>query len=193
MFPLWIKLGYTLMVGLILAVYWVRYGPGNFLWFSDVALISIVPALWLESSLLASMMAVSVLLPELAWNVDYFSKLITNTSPFGLSKYMFDETIPKRVRALSLFHIGLPPLLVWMVYRLGYDHRALLGQTLLGSVILFLSYKFADPRENVNWVRGLRGRPQDRLSGASYLLLLMLGFPLLVYLPTHLLLLWLLS
>jgi hypothetical protein len=36
------------------------------LWFSDVALLVTVPALWIESRLLASMMALAVILPELA-------------------------------------------------------------------------------------------------------------------------------
>src|SRR5262249_40872039 len=49
----------------------------NFLWFSDIALLVTMPALWLESPLLASMMAVAVTLPELAWNLDFFVRLTT--------------------------------------------------------------------------------------------------------------------
>jgi hypothetical protein len=61
--PLWIKLSYTAFVVVTVAVYSVKYPLWNFLWFSDIALIATVPALWLESSLLASMMLVGVLLP----------------------------------------------------------------------------------------------------------------------------------
>lgn len=71
--PLWLKLSYTLFVCLLLPVNWVQYGPGNFLWFSDIALLTTVPTLWLESPLLASMMALAVVLLELVWNVDFFS------------------------------------------------------------------------------------------------------------------------
>jgi len=55
--PLWLKIAYTLFVCLIVPIYWRRYGPANFLWFSNIALLATVPALWLESALLASMMA----------------------------------------------------------------------------------------------------------------------------------------
>jgi hypothetical protein len=34
-------------------------------------IVTVLP-LWLESSMLASMMAIAVVLPELAWNVDFF-------------------------------------------------------------------------------------------------------------------------
>ena len=68
--PLWIKLAHTAFVAVLVPVYASRYGFGNFLWFSDVALLGSVAALWLEDALLASTLAVAVLGPELAWNVD---------------------------------------------------------------------------------------------------------------------------
>ena len=187
MFPLWLKIGYTIFVCLLVPVYWAKYGPANFLWFSDIALLLTLPALWLESSLLASMMAVGVLLLEIAWNLDFFGRLVSGKSLFELSKYMFDPSIPLGVRALSLFHIVLPPLLLWMVYRLGYDERAFIAQTILAWVVLLLSYWLAKPSENVNWVRGF-DKPQTTMSAPAYLALLMIGFPVLIYLPMHLVL-----
>src|SRR6266699_236026 len=62
--PLWVKVAHTLFVAVLVPVYWRRYGPGNFLWFSDLALFGALAALWLESPLLASMQAVSVSLLE---------------------------------------------------------------------------------------------------------------------------------
>jgi hypothetical protein len=187
MFPLWLKIAYTLFACLLVAVYWVKYGPANFLWFSDIAVLLTVPALWLESNLLASMMAVSVTLLEVGWNVDFFGRLITGRNLLGLSKYMFDGTIPLPVRALSLFHITLPPFLLWMVYRLGYNEQALLAQTVLAWTVLLMSYWLAEPSENVNWVQGF-DKPQTFMPAPLYLLLLMIFLPLFIYLPTHLLL-----
>ncbi|HEV8291918.1 MAG TPA: hypothetical protein VGP94_08330, partial [Tepidisphaeraceae bacterium] len=74
--PFWIKLLYTMFVCALIPVYWMQYGAKNFLWFSDIALLGALAALWLEDSLLASMMAVAVVVPELAWNVDFFWRLI---------------------------------------------------------------------------------------------------------------------
>jgi hypothetical protein len=188
MIPLWLKLGYTLFVAVIVAVYTVKYGLGNFLWASDIALFVTVPALWLESGLLASMMAVGVLLPEALWNASFFWQLLTGRHMSGLTDYMFDPKKPLYLRALSLFHVFLPPLLVWMIATLGYAPQAWLAQTALTWVVLPLSYWLTDPEENVNWVFGLGGRPQTRMPPLAYLGLLMAGSPVAIYLPTHLLL-----
>ncbi|MBI4194967.1 MAG: membrane-associated protein [Betaproteobacteria bacterium] len=186
--PLWIKLAYTLFVLVTVAVYAVRYPLGNFLWFSDIALLAMVPALWFESSLLASMMAVAILLPEALWNVSFFGQILTGRRLTGLTDYMFDPAKPLYLRALSLFHVFLPPLLVWMIAQLGYATEGWIAQTVLAWIVLPLSYWLTTPEENVNWVYGFGARPQQRMPPLAYLLLLMIGFPALIYLPTHFLL-----
>jgi len=187
--PLWVKLCYTAFAAVTVAIYAKKYPLWNFLWFSDIALIATVPALWLENSLLASMMLVGVLLPELLWNVAFFVRLATGKRLFGLTDYMFDPTKPLYLRAISLFHFFLPLLLLWMVSRLGYDPDALIGQTLLAWIVLPLTYRLADSKvENVNWVFGWTVEPQERMPPLAYLGLVMIGFPLLIYFPTHVLL-----
>lgn len=186
--PLWIKIAYTVIVLITVTVYLFHYPLGNFLWFSDIALIAIAIALWLESALLVSMMAVGTLLPEVLWNASFFGQLATGRHVSGLTDYMFDTRRPRYVRALSLFHVILPFILVWLLNRLGYDPRALMAQTLLAWVVLILSYRLTDPKENVNWVFGFGAKPQRRIAPLAYLGLLMAGFPLVIHLPTHLLL-----
>jgi hypothetical protein len=134
--PLDLKIIYTLFVCALVPVYWRQYGPANFLWFSDIALLALVPALWLENTLLVSMMAISVVFFEALWNVDFFFQLSTGKSLIGLSAYMFDSKIPLFIRGLSCFHIVLPLLLLWTVHRLGYDQRAFVWQTLVALVVL---------------------------------------------------------
>jgi len=106
----------------------------------------------------------------------------------GLSDYMFDSAKPMALRALSLFHVVLPPMLVWMVYRLGYDSQAVIAQTVLCWVVLLICYFFTRPSENVNWVWGTGRKPNLRLLNLPFVFYLMVGLPLLIYLPTHLLL-----
>jgi hypothetical protein len=188
--PISVKLSYTVFAAVTVAIYAKKYPLWNFLWFSDIALIATVPALWLENSLLASMMLVGVLLPEVLWNGAFFVRLVTGTRLFGLTDYMFDASKPRYLRAISLvFHVLLPPLLLWMAYRLGYDPRALLAQTVLAWIVLPLSYGLGDPKvENLNWVFGWTAAQQTRIPPLAYLGLVMIAFPLLIYLPTHLLL-----
>jgi hypothetical protein len=88
MFPLWPKIIYTIFLAVLLPLYWIQYGPKNFLWFSDLALLMLGISLWLESSLLASMPALSLLLLELFWTVDFFFGLIVGKSPTNLTKQL---------------------------------------------------------------------------------------------------------
>jgi hypothetical protein len=187
-----IKIGYTLFLAVLVPVYWAHYGPRNFLWFSDIALLVTGVTLWLESPLPASMMLLAVLLPELAWNLDFFGRLLTGHGMFGMSAYMFDGGTPRYLRALSLFHVPLPIGLVWLVSTLGYDRRAWLGQSLLALVVLPVSYCLTEPAENVNWVHGL-GAPRTRKRPLVYLAALIVSFSLVLYLPPHLLFTWLAS
>ncbi len=186
--PLWGKVFYTLFLCVLVPVYWTHWGPKNFLWFSDIALLVTGAALWLEDPMLASMMALAIALPELAWNADFFGRLLTGRQIFGLSGYMFDPRKPVYLRALSLFHIILPVVLVWMVSRLGYDRRAWALQTVLALIVLPVTYWLTDPAENINWVYGPGSKRQARMPPLAYLALVMIFFPLVVYLPTHLLL-----
>jgi hypothetical protein len=185
--PLGLKVVYTLFVFALVPIYWRQYGPANFLWFSDIALLALVPCLWLENALLVSMMAVSVVFFEALWNIDFFSRLVTGKSLIGLSAYMFDAKISLFIRGLSGFHFVLPILLLWMLHRLGYDPRAFLWQTIVALAVLPLSYLLSNAKENVNWVYGFGQNPQRILPAPLFLILLMLLFPLAVYLPSHIL------
>ena len=46
--PLAVKLAYSAFMALLLPVYWHYYGPTNFLYFCDIALILILIGIWPE-------------------------------------------------------------------------------------------------------------------------------------------------
>ncbi len=183
----WLTAGYAFATPVIAAAYWRSYGPSNFLWLSDIALAFTFVSLVARSSLLASMPAVGVLALEFAWAMDFLAggRLI------GLAAYMFDEKLPLPLRALSLFHLALPPTLLFLLHAFGYDKRAFVLQTLLTWAVLLTCYLATDPEQNINWVFGPGVEPQRILPPPLYLALEMAALPLLVFLPTHLILLWL--
>jgi hypothetical protein len=188
MIPIWIKITYTAFVIITVVIYFKKYGPGNFLWFSDIALITMVPALWMESRLLASMMAIGTLLPEIFWNISFLVRILMGKRMSGLTDYMFESKYPLYLRAISLFHIFLPALIIWTIAEFGYEPVALYVQTLLSLIVFPLSYLLTDPKENVNWVHGPGREPQKLMHPLLYLGLLMIMFPVVIYLPTHLIL-----
>jgi hypothetical protein len=184
---LW-KLAYTAFVLLIVEIWRRHYGWRNLLWFSDIALIGAVPALWLESARIASVLGVAVLLPEILWNVDLALRLLLRRRITGLTDYMFEPERPRLLRGLSLFHVPLPLVLLWMLAEYGYDPAVgVTGAVVLAAVVLPWSRAVSSPERNINWTHGL-GAAHTRLRPATYLALLYAGFVLLVFLPTHALL-----
>lgn len=175
--PLWLTLAYALAVPVIAAAYWRAYGPTNFLWLSDIALAFTLLALITGNPLLASMPAVGVLPLELAWAIDFLSggRLI------GLAAYMFDPKLPLYLRSLSTFHLALPPTLLFLLSRLGYDDRAPIYQTLLTWLVLIVTYWATDPEKNINWVFGPGSKPQHTLPPLLYLGFVMALFPLVIF------------
>jgi len=182
--PLWLKISYTIMVLVIIPVYWRDLGPANFLWFSDIALFALVAALWLENRLINSTMAVAVLFLESAWVLDFLS----GGNLIQISAYMFEPDTEMHIRILSgLFHLSLPPVLLYLLVRLGYDERALWLQIIIALIVLPVTYLVTQPEDNINWVYGL-AEPQDVLPDPLYLVLVATVLILVIYIPSHLLL-----
>lgn len=189
-FPLWLKIFETSFVVVLVVIYARTWGWANFLWFSDIALIGSVPALWLEDPLLTSAMALLIVVPDSFWGVSYLARLATGRRISGLSDYMFDATKPRWLRALSLFHLWLPLLLLSMVMTLGYRPEALAIVWIGGYVVLWICRRFTDPAENINWAFGLGGRPSSGTTSLRPFALTLAALPLVVWVPTHFLLEW---
>lgn len=192
--PMALKVIYTAFVAVLVPVYWSNYGPSNFLYFCDMALLVTLIAVWRESALLASMAAVGILMPQMVWCVDFIG-LMFGVHLTGMTEYMFDSSLPMHLRALSLFHGWLPFLLVFLVWRLGYEPRALLGWTLLAVAAMCVCYFIMPgPRPdagsaavNINYVYGMsNSEPQHWMPGWAWFLSLLVGLPCLMFWPTHL-------
>lgn len=180
--PLWFKLSYTLMAVIVVSVYSYELPLSHFLWFSDIALITLVFALWLNSRLLSSSMAVAVLFLELGWVVDF----LTGGNLLGVAAYMFDADRDLHLNVLSaVFHLALPPVLIYLLIRWGYDTRAFLTQSIIALVVMPATYFTSDPQANTNWAFGIGG-PQDVVHPFVYLALACTVLIAFVYWPSHL-------
>jgi hypothetical protein len=198
---MWLKWGFTAFAAVWMPVYWANYGPTNFLYFCDVALLLTLITLWTGASLPASMGAVGILLPQIFWCVDFFSELLGHPLS-GMTSYMFNEKSPLFLRGLSLFHGWLPFLLIFLVVRLGYDRRALAAWTATAIVLCLVAFFLLPPAgaqlanpllpRNVNYVFGLDdARPQTWIkSPGAYLVTWMAALVMLIFLPTHFVLRW---
>jgi hypothetical protein len=191
--PLALKFAYSTFVAGLVPVYAYHYGPANFFYFCDVALLLTLVGIWLESPLLISMCAVGILAPQVLWLLDFAAHLVGHQIT-GMTNYMFDSTKSLFLRSLSLFHGWLPILLVWLVVRLGYDRRALKNWTVLAWIVLLISYfVLPGPRPNpgsaavnINYVHGFSDEAaQTWVHPLLWLAGMMILLPLALLLPTH--------
>ncbi len=163
-----------------------EYGVENTLWLCEIGNILLLPAIWTESALLVSALLVGLMLVDLAWSVDLLMALLTGSHPFGATYNMFDTEIPMLVRIGSLYHLVVPVLLVFAVRRLGFDRRGILLQTAITAGTLTMSFLWTSPSSNVNWVWGPGfTTPQNTFSPVAYLFFCMVAYPVLLYLPVH--------
>jgi hypothetical protein len=194
--PLWLKLAYTAFMAVLLPVYWANYGPTNFLYFCDVALLITLVGIWIESPLLISMCAVGILASQALWVVDFLSNLI-GWPLTGMTDYMFAADHSLFLRSLSLFHGWLPFLLVYLVWRLGYDRRGFPAWTVVAWVLVLICFFFMPPPRpdpglapvNINYVWGMSDTvAQTWMPPAAWVAGLIVLLPLLLYAPVHFLL-----
>ena len=188
--PLWIKLLWTACVIAWVPVYWRQYGLQNFLFFCDLGNFLITAALWLESPLIFSWQASGLLLFQTLFTIDLAGALVSGRHIIGGTEYMFDPQVPLSIRLMSLFHVVTPPLLLWAIWRLGYDRRGWKVQTLTAWIVVPINY-FWRPEFDVNWARGPFFHDQHVMPGVVYLLIYLTIVPVAVYYPTHRFLVWL--
>jgi hypothetical protein len=183
--PLWLKIGWSVWLLVWIPFYWHQYVVQNFFFFCDLGNFFIAAALWLESPLLFSMQACGLLLFQTLYSIDLIGAVLSGKHIIGGTEYMFDPHVPLPMRLLSLFHIVMPPLLLWAIWRLGYDPRGWKFQTLTAWIVVPINY-FWRPQFDVNWARGPFFREQHVVPGIVYLFFYLIAVPLLAYWPTHL-------
>jgi hypothetical protein len=190
--PLWLKIAYTAFMAVLIPVYWYHYGPTNFLYFCDVALILTLIGTWIESPLLISMCAVGIVFVQLIWVADFIGNFF-GISLLGMTDYMFKDS-SLFLRGLSLFHGWIPFLFLYLVWAVGYDRRAFPAWTVLAWALILICYFLMPPPRadagltpvNIKYVWGPRDdAAQTWVSPNVWVLALMVGLPLLAYAPVH--------
>jgi hypothetical protein len=195
--PLALKIAYTAFMAVLVPVYWHYYGPTNFLYFCDAALFLTLAGIWLESPLLVSMCAVGILVSQTLWVVDFVANMF-GIPLVGITDYMFKHENSLFLRGLSLFHGWLPFLLIYLVWTLGYDRRALAAWTVLAWALVLICFFFMPPPHpnpgltpvNINYVWGFNDNAaQTWVHPYVWVAGLLVGMPLILFAPAHYLLL----
>ena len=135
--PLWLKVGWTVWLVVWTPLYWRQYGPANFLVFAMSEHVLIGIALWMESPLIFSWAACGFLSVSGLVLHGSCRRGISRRPLLGRdTRIVFDPHLSLRIRLFSLFHVVTPPLLLWAVWRLGYDPRGWKLQTSVMWIIV---------------------------------------------------------
>jgi hypothetical protein len=194
--PLAVKLAYTAFMAVLIPVYWYYYGLTNFLYFCDAALLLTLIAIWPENALLISAACVGILVMQIYWVIDLLFNAAGH-SLTGITDYMFDASHALFLRLLSLYHGWMPFLLVFLVWRIGYDRRGLICWIGLAWILILVAFFFMPPPTpnpgltpvNIDYVWGMGDTAaQTWMPPYVWLAGLMIGLPLFAFLPAHLLL-----
>lgn len=164
--------------------YAVTWGWTNFLLLCDIAVILTCAGLWLGNRLLLSTQAVSSIVPDVLWTLDVLWRLVLGSHLIGGTEYMWDAQYPLGVRLLSCFHVGWPVLLVWALRRVGYDRRAFAAQSAL-AVAVFVVSRFFDPAKNLNYAFVDPILKRTWGPAPAHLALILGVLILVLYWPTH--------
>ncbi|MFH1159033.1 MAG: hypothetical protein V1721_09195 [Pseudomonadota bacterium] len=97
---------------------------------------------------------------------------------------MFDPALPLWLRGLSLFHFPMPAAIIYMIWRFGYDPRALYPQIVLSIVVFLMTHWLTEKTDNVNIIFPPRGL-QDFISEPLYVVLMPLVLVTGVIIPMH--------
>ncbi len=182
------RLLFTVWMLLWLAVMLPEVGPQNFFWLCNAAKFILLLALWTGNRLLVASQAGTVVLVGVGWTLDVGVGVLVGGSVTGLTAYMFGDELSLTMRLSSLYHVGLPVLVLWLLWRWGYDRRGWWLQCAFGTLLVIGGYLLTEPRRNINLAFQPEIAGWEAIPGGAWLVLLLVAYPLLVYLPGHLLL-----
>ncbi len=184
-FPTWLKIASAAWLVVWFPVYWRTWGGANFIHLCDIAMILTCVGIWTDSALLISSQAVSSLVVDIAWLFDVGSHFFRGRAIFAGTEYLFDPHYALWIRLLTLFHVILPALLLWAIYRIGYDPRAWSLQVAI-ALPAFIAARFTAPAENINYAFTNPFSGTQLGPAPVHVLISWLFMCIVVYLPTHL-------
>ncbi len=126
------------------------YGLMNFLFLCNLSVMITCVGVVRGSPLLLSSQAVSAVVVDGTWILDFSSRLLLGHHWIGGTAYMWDAQWPLFARLLSVYHLVLPVFLVLAVRRVGYDSRGIGLQSVVALAAMAGGW-WAGPEANVNF------------------------------------------
>lgn len=130
----------------------VKEGIAPVLWMSYICLLLLgIGILRKDSFLVASQIAI-IGIPYLFWNIDFFHRLITKETLFGITDYFFTPG-PLSGKIIALQHIFNVPLSLYAMHLIGLKKSSFwIVSFIQVSLVFLISRLVTDYEKNVNCV-----------------------------------------
>lgn len=184
-FPAPLRWGSVIWLAIWIPAYWRTWGAVNFLHFCDIAVVLTCVGFIFDSTLLISSQAVASLLVDATWIADVSWKILFGHYLIGGAEYMTDSHYALWVRLLSLFHVVMPVLLLWAIWRYGYDRRGLPLQLAI-AFAAFVASRFTKSSLNMNYAFTDPFFHRQWGPAPTHVLVIFAFMLFVVYLPAHL-------
>ncbi len=149
-FPSWARWAALAWLAFWVPVYWLFWGPHNFVFLCDIAVFLTCIGIWADNALLISSQAVSSLIVDAMWAVDAGWREAFGRHIFGGTEYLFETSHPLWLRLVSFYHVAMIVVLLWALVRAGYDRR---GWALQARIVAaaFVAARFTPASQNINF------------------------------------------
>lgn len=183
-FPHWVRWAALAWLAFWVPVYWLFWGPHNFVYLCDIAVILGCIGLCTNNMLLISSQVVSSLAVDAMWAVDAAWRAAFGRHIFGGTEYLFGPGHPLWLRLLSLYHLALPVVLLLALHRAGYDRR---GWRLQSGIVAaaFVAARFTPASQNINFAFRLPVVDKPFGPAPLHVTVSILFMIFAVYWPTH--------
>jgi len=186
-YPQWMRWITLAWFALWFPMYWRTWGAANFVHLCDVAVILTSIGMWTNSSLLISSQAVGAFVVDVAWAADATSRIVLGHALFPGNEYLTNPHYPLWIRSLTIFHLVMPALLLWGIYRMGYNRRGYALQCAI-ALLVFIVARFTQPSANIDFAFSDPFFHRAWGPAPAHVLFTWLFMVVVVYAPTHLLL-----
>lgn len=183
-FPRWTRWTAAAWLAFWVPVYWIFWGPHNFVYLCDIAVILGCIGICTNNTLLVSSQAVSSVVVDAMWAVDAGWRAAFGRHIFGGTEYLFDPSHALWLRLLSLYHVAIPVVLLWALHRAGYDRR---GWRLQAGIVAaaFVIARFTPAEQNINFAFRLPVVEKPFGPAPLHVTVSILFMIFVVYWPTH--------
>jgi len=125
--------------------------PSRLLWFSYFAFLIIGIGILTKKTYIIGSQLNIVFIPYILWNIDFFYRLFTSMSLFGITDYFFEPGTTFISRIVTIQHAFIIPIALYAIYIYKFKRKGFWKLSLIQVFAIFILTRIlSNPVDNVN-------------------------------------------